>query len=81
VPAQDRARRDQAVGLQRSRHASDQGGEYRSVCPVHARSGLGAAEDGDLMPQGEELDVLGGGRAAHQHDQSEYLLEDQVEQP
>jgi hypothetical protein len=41
---------------------------------------VGAAEHGDLVPEHEELDVLGGGRAAHQRDQSEDLLEDQVEQ-
>jgi hypothetical protein len=35
----------------------------------------------DLMSQHEELYVLGGGRAAHQQDQSEHLLEDQIEQP
>jgi hypothetical protein len=33
------------------------------------------------MPQDEELDVLGGGRAAHQRDQSEQLVEDQIQQP
>ena len=27
---------------------------------------VGAAQDCDLVPQHEELDVLGGGRAAHQ---------------
>jgi hypothetical protein len=32
------------------------------------------------MPQDEELEVLGGGRAAHQQDQSEYLQEDQIQQ-
>jgi len=33
------------------------------------------------MPQNEELDVLGAGRAAQQQDQSEYLPEDQIQQP
>ena len=33
------------------------------------------------MPQHEKLDVLTGGRAAHQQDQSEHLPEDQVQQP
>jgi hypothetical protein len=32
------------------------------------------------MPQDEELDILGGGRAAHQQDQSEYPQEDQIQQ-
>jgi hypothetical protein len=30
---------------------------------------VGAAQDGDLAPQYEELNVLGGGRAANQQDQ------------
>ncbi|WP_297649975.1 hypothetical protein [Pseudonocardia sp.] len=33
------------------------------------------------MPQHEDLDVLGGGGAAHQQEQSEHLLEDQIQQP
>jgi hypothetical protein len=32
------------------------------------------------VPQHEELDVLGGGGAAHQYEQSEHLPEDQVQQ-
>jgi hypothetical protein len=38
---------------------SDEGGEDGPVGPVHAWSWVGAAEDGDLVPQDEELDVLG----------------------
>jgi hypothetical protein len=30
-----------------------------------AWSWVGAAQDGDLVPQHEELNILGGGRAAH----------------
>src|SRR4029079_16014389 len=52
-----------------------------SVRPVQAWPGVGAAQDGDLVPQHEELDVLGGGRAAHQQDHSEHLPEDHVQQP
>jgi hypothetical protein len=33
------------------------------------------------MPQHEQRDVLGGGRAPEQQDQSEDLLEDQILQP
>jgi hypothetical protein len=33
------------------------------------------------MPRHEDLDVLGGGGAAHQQEQSERLLEDQIQQP
>jgi hypothetical protein len=59
---------DQAMSPPCSGQPPDQGGEDGSVRPVHAWSRVGAAEDGDLMPQDEELDVRGGGRAAHQQD-------------
>ena len=59
----------------------DEGGEDGPVRPVQAWSRVGAAEHRDLMPQNEELDVLGAGRAAQQQDQSEYLPEDQIQQP
>jgi hypothetical protein len=39
---------------------------------------MGAPQDSDLVPQHEELDVLGG-RGAHQHDKPEHLPEDQVQ--
>ena len=42
---------------------------------------VGAAQDGDLVAQDEKLDVLGGGRATRQQDQSKYLPEDQIQQP
>jgi hypothetical protein len=56
----------------------DEGGEDCSVRPVDAWSWVGAAKDGDLVPQHEELDVLGGGRATQQQDQPEQLSEDQI---
>ena len=54
----------------------DEGDEDGSVGPVQAWSVVGAAEHGDLVAQHEELDVLGGGRAALQQDQPEHLPED-----
>ena len=55
-------------------------GEHGPVRPIQARTRVGATQDGDLVTQHEELDVLGGGRAAHQQDQSEYERKDQVQQ-
>ena len=81
MPAQDRVRGDQAMATQCSGQPPHEGGEHGPVRPVHARSWVGAAQDGDLVAQHEELDVLGGGRAAHQQDQPEHLPEDQVQQP
>jgi hypothetical protein len=78
VPAQDGVRGDQAMAPKCSGQPPDQGGEDYPVRPVQMRSRVGAAEHADLMSQHEELDVLSGGRAAHQKDQSEHLLEDQI---
>jgi hypothetical protein len=56
-------------------------GEYGSVCPFQARTWVGAAYDGHLMAQHEEFNILRGGRAAQEQDQSEHLPKDQVQQP
>jgi hypothetical protein len=81
MPAQDCLRGDQARATQRSGQPPDESGEHGSVRPVHARSWVGAAQNGDFMAQHQELDVLGRGRAAHQQDQPEHLTKDQVQQP
>ena len=81
MPAQDRVRGDQAMATQCSGQPPDERGEHGPVRPVQAWSWVGAAQDGDLVAQHEELDVLGGGRAAQQQDQPEHLPEDQVQQP
>ena len=81
MPAQDRVRGDQAMATQCAGQPPHERGEHGPVRPVQARSWVGAAQDGDLVAQHEELDVLGGGRAARQQDQPEHLPEDQVEQP
>ena len=57
----------------------DQRGEHSPVRPVQVRPRVGAAQDGDLMPQHEDLNVLNGGRAAQQQDQSEHLPKDQIQ--
>ncbi len=63
MPAQDGARGDQAMAAQRSRQPPDERGEHGPVRPLQAGSGVGAAQHRDLVPQHEELDVLGAGRA------------------
>ena len=80
MPAQDGARGDKAMATQCSGQPQDEGGEDRPVRSVQAWFWTGAAEDGDLVPQHEEFDVLGGGRATQQQDQSEHLPEDQIQQ-
>jgi hypothetical protein len=69
------------MATQCSRQPPHERGEDRPVRPVQARTWVGAAQDGDFVAQYEELDVLGGGRAAYQEDQSEHLAKDQVKQP
>jgi hypothetical protein len=59
VPAQDRARGDQAMATQARRQSPDEGGLHRPVRPVQTWSRIGAAEHGDLVPQHEQLDILG----------------------
>ena len=55
MPAQDRVRGDQAAATQCSGQPLDERGEHGSVCPVHARSWVGAAQDGDFVPQHSRL--------------------------
>jgi hypothetical protein len=66
MPAQDRIRDDQTMPVQCARQPPDESGEHGAVRPVQARTWVGPAQDGDLVPQHEELDVLAGGRAAQQ---------------
>jgi hypothetical protein len=68
------------MAAQHSRQPPDERGEHGPICPLQARSGVGAAQDGNLMAQDEQLDVLGGGRATQQQEQPEHLLEDQIQQ-
>ena len=79
MPAQDGVRGEQAMPSQRSGQPPDEG-EGGPVRAVQARSWVGAAEYGHLVAQDEQLDVLGGGRAADQQDQTEHLQEDSIQQ-
>src|SRR6185503_18061608 len=56
MPAQDRVRRDQTMATQCSGQPGDAGGEHGPVGPVQPWSWVGAAQDGDLVAQHEELD-------------------------
>lgn len=59
VPPEYGAGRDQPVHPQASGQEPDQPGEDRTVGPVQPESGTSAAQHGDLVPQHEQLDVLG----------------------
>ena len=69
------------MGPQWSRQQPYERGEHGPVRPLEPRSRVGTAQNGDLVAEHEELDVLGGRRAAQQQDQPEHPHEDQVEQP
>jgi hypothetical protein len=76
MPAQDRVRGDHATASQCPGQPPHERGQHGPVRPVHTWSWVGAVQDGDLVAQHEELDVLGGGRATRQQDQPEHLPKD-----
>ncbi len=59
MPPQDGAGRDQAVHPQMPWQEPGQRSEDRTVGPVQPGPGTSAAQHGDLVPQHEQLDVLG----------------------
>jgi hypothetical protein len=59
MPAQDRGRSDESVGLQRPGQMSDQGGEDGAVRPIQPRLRVLPAQDRVLVTQDEDLHVLG----------------------
>jgi hypothetical protein len=80
VPAQDGAGGNQPVHPRPRRQEPDERGEDRAVGPVQPGPGIGAAQHGDLMPQHEQLRVLGGRRPAEQDQPAAEPDEDEVEQ-
>jgi len=60
VPSQDGARGDQPVRSQPPRQEPDQRGHHCPVGPVQPGPWMGPAQHADLMPQHQDLGVLGG---------------------
>jgi hypothetical protein len=60
VPPQDSAGGDQPVHPQLCRQEPDQRGEDGAIGPVEPGPRMSAAKHGDLVPQHEQLGVLGG---------------------
>jgi hypothetical protein len=58
----------------------EQRGEDRSVGPVEPGPRIGTAQHGDLVPQHEQLGVLGGCRPAEQDQPAAEPDEDEIEQ-
>jgi hypothetical protein len=65
---------------QRSGQVPDQRGQHRAICPVQPGPAIAAAQHRDLMPQHQQLGVLGGRRAAEQDQPAAEPGEDQVQQ-
>jgi len=80
MPPEHGAGCHQAVHPRRSGQEADQRSEHRAVRPVQPWPRLGAAQHGDLVPQHQQLDVLGRRRAAEQDQPAAQPDEDQVEQ-
>jgi len=80
VPAQDCTGGDQPVQTHRCWQEPDQRGEDGAVGPVEPGPGIGAAQHGDLVPQHEQLGVLGSGGPAEQDQPAAEPDEDEVEQ-
>jgi len=66
VPPQDSAWRDRPVRPQVPWQEPDKCGKDRAVGPVQLRPGMGSAQHSDLVPQHQQLGILGCGRAAEQ---------------
>ena len=77
---QDGAGGDQPVHPRHCRQEPDQRGEDRPAGPVEPGPGMGAAQHGDLVPQHEQLGVLGGRRPAEQNQPAAEPDEDEIEQ-
>jgi hypothetical protein len=80
VPAQDGAGADQPLRSQPSRQEPDQRSHHRPVGPVQPGPWMGPAQHSDLMPQHQELGVLGGRRPAEQDKQAAKPDEDEIKQ-
>jgi hypothetical protein len=80
VPTQQRARGDQTRSAQLARQQPDQNSEYGAVRPGPAQPGILPPQDGDLVPQHEDLCGLARVTARDQHEPAEDLAQCQVEQ-
>src|ERR1039457_2801377 len=80
VPPQDGAGGDQPVHPQPCRQETDERGEDCAVGPVQPGPGIGAAQHGDLVPQHQQLGVLGSRAPAEQDQPAAQPDENEIEQ-
>jgi hypothetical protein len=79
MPAQNRARSDETVVLDRIRQPSDQRSQDRPVRPIQSRPAVGPPQHGDLLAQHEQFGVFGSGRPGKQHEPAGKAGEDQIQ--
>ena len=78
VPAQQGSRGDEPNPAQRGGEQSAQRAEDGAVDPVHRRAGVASTQDGDLVPEHQDLDVLGCIRASEQRQPAQQTGEEQI---
>jgi hypothetical protein len=81
MPVQHRGRGDQPVRPQRPWQQPDQGGEHGAIGPIQPRLRVPATQDGVLVPQDQDLHILGRARRSEQHQPPEHTTEHEVQQP
>jgi hypothetical protein len=80
VPAQDRAWCHQPMSAQQAGQPPHQRGEHCAIRPVHSWTWIRAAQHSDLVPQHQQLHVLGRRGPAEQDKPSTEPEEDQIHQ-
>jgi hypothetical protein len=78
VPAQQGSRGDEPNPAQRGGEQSAQRAEDGAVDPVHRRAGVASTQDGDLVTEHQDLDVLGCIRASEQRQPAQQTGEEQI---
>jgi hypothetical protein len=78
VPSQQRGRGHDAVQPQATGQQPRQGGEHGTVSPVQPRAADLTTRHRDLMPQNQDLSVLGGVLARQEHQPPEDPDHEQV---
>ena len=80
MPAQQRRRLYEHPAPDRARQQPGEPGQHRAVSPVHPGSDHLPAEHRNLVPQHQQLHVLGRRAPRQQHQPSHQLAEDQIQQ-
>jgi len=80
VPAQDGGRGDQQSAAPASGEQAGEGGDHATVAPPDLWSWCASLQDGQLMAQHEDLDLIGGVGAGVEHYPAQQLREHVVDQ-